>query len=106
MKRFAVMSLAVIALLATAAWSYYKLAGTGETLAEEAAKFLKMLTAEQRTKAALPFDDKQRTDWHFIPKPDGAREGVKVRDMNDEQRHAAYALLKAALSDIGNSKAR
>lgn len=95
----------VVTLVATAAWSYYKLAGTGETMMEAATKFLGTLTNEQRTKAAIAYNDKQRTDWHFIPKPDGAREGVKVRDMNEEQRKAAHALLKAALSEAGYGKA-
>src|SRR5437762_8115696 len=93
------------ALCATAAWSYFKLAVTGETMAEAATKFLDTLSTDQRAKAALAFDDKQRVDWHFIPKPDGAREGVKVRDMSPETRKAAHALLKAALSDAGYGKA-
>src|SRR6476620_6957908 len=94
-----------VVLCATAAWSYFKLAVTGETMAETATKFLDTLSTDQRAKAALKFDDKQRVDWHFIPKPDGAREGIKVRDMNEEQRKAAHALLKAALSEAGYSKA-
>jgi hypothetical protein len=96
----------VLVLSATAAWSYYLLVGSGEVMGEAATKFLATLTTDQRAKAALALDDKLRTDWHFIPKPDGAREGVKVRDMNDEQRKAAYALLKAALSEVGYGKAR
>jgi hypothetical protein len=90
---------------ATAGWSFYKLAASGETMSEAATKFLASLSAEQRSKAAVAFDDKVRIDWHFIPKPDGAREGVRVRDLSEEQRKAAHDLLKAALSDIGYSKA-
>ena len=95
----------VFALCATAAWSYFKLAVTGETMAEAATKFLDTLSTDQRAKAALAFDDKQRVDWHFIPKPDGAREGVKVRDMSPETRKAAHTLLKSALSEAGYAKA-
>jgi hypothetical protein len=90
---------------AGAAWSYFKLAATGETMSEAAEKFLGSLTAEQRSKAAAGFDDMVRVDWHFIPKPDGAREGLRIRDMNDEQRKTAHNLLKVALSEIGYSKA-
>ena len=96
---------AAVVLTSTAAWSFFKLAGSGETMGEAATKFLAALDAEQRAKAALAFDDKQRVDWHFIPKPDGAREGVQVRDMNAAQRQAAHALLKGALSEVGYSKA-
>jgi hypothetical protein len=94
-----------VVLCATAAWSYFKLAASGVTMAEAATKFLDTLSADQRAKAALAFDDKQRVDWHFIPKPDGAREGIRIRDMNDEQRKAAHTLLKAALSEAGFGKA-
>jgi len=104
----AAVALALL-LCATAARSYYKLAGAGETMMDSATKFLGTLTAEQRSKAAIAYDDKQRTEWHFIPKPDapatGFREGVKVGDMNDEQRKAAHTLLKAAMSEAGYSKA-
>lgn len=98
------VALAVI-LSATAAWSYFKLAVTGQTMAEAADAFLKTLSAEQRAKAALPYDDPKRLDWHFIPKPDGAREGLQVREMSADQRKAAHALLKAALSEAGYAKA-
>ncbi len=99
------LAVCVTALCSTVAWSYYKLAGTGETMIEAATKYLATLPADQKAKGAISYDDKTRTDWHFIPKPDGAREGIKVRDMNEEQRKAAHALLKAALSEAGYSKA-
>jgi hypothetical protein len=89
----------------TGAWAYYKLAGAGESMLEEATKFVGTFSDEQRAKVAIGYDEATRTDWHFIPKPDGAREGVKVRDMNEVQRKAALSLLKAALSDAGYGKA-
>ena len=96
----------VVALSATAAWSYYKLAVTGESMGEAATKFLASLTADQRAKAALPYDDKRRIAWHFIPlEGDKEREGLKVREMTPEQRTAAFALLKSALSEVGYGKA-
>src|SRR5262245_1389896 len=104
-RRICVVVALAVVLSATAAWSYFKLAGAGETMGEAANKFLATLSAEQRSKAAIGYDDKTRVDWHFIPKPDGAREGVKVREMGDETRRAAHTLLKAALSEAGYSKA-
>jgi Protein of unknown function (DUF3500) len=100
-----VLAALAVALTATAAFSYFKLAVTGESMAEAATKFLATLSTDQRAKAAIAYDDKQRTDWHFIPKPDGAREGLRVRDMDPEQRKAAHALLKTALSEAGYTKA-
>ena len=105
-SRFLAVAIAVaVVMTSTAAWSFFKLAGSGETMGEAATKFLAALDSEQRSKAALQFDDKQRVDWHFIPKPDGAREGLRVREMKPEQRQAAHALLKAALSEAGYNKA-
>src|SRR4029079_5156902 len=101
----AILVAVAIPLFATAAWSFYKLAVTGESMADAATKFLATLPSDQRAKAALAFDDKQRVDWHFIPKADGAREGIKVRDMSAETRKAAHAMLKTALSEAGYGKA-
>src|SRR4051812_10122126 len=103
-RRLAASTVAlVVVLAATAAWSYYKLAGAGETMIEAATKYIATLPTDQRAKGVLAYDDKQRIEWHFIPKPDppaaGFREGIKVREMSQEQRKAAHALLKAALSD-------
>jgi hypothetical protein len=108
LRRFAApLVTLIVALSATAAaWSYYQLAAAGTTMSEAATKFLASLTAEQRAKAALPYDDKRRIAWHFIPL-EGAREreGLKVREMTPEQRTAAQALLKSALSEVGYGKA-
>lgn len=105
-RRLPAVLVAVAALLCvTAAWSYYKLAGAGETMLEEAKKFIAALDADQRKVAVIGYDEATRTDWHFIPKADGAREGVRVRDLNETQRKAAHALLKAAMSEAGYGKA-
>jgi len=102
---FASLAALAIVLGATAAYSFYKLAASAETMEVAAKNYLASLSAEQRAKAAVAYEDMVRVDWHFIPKPDGAREGVKVRDMNDEQKKAAHGLLKAALSEVGYGKA-
>jgi len=76
MKRIVAIVLALsVVLSATAAWSYFKLAGTGETMMEAANKYLAMFSAEQRAKAVVAFDDAKRVDWHFIPKADGLAKG-------------------------------
>jgi len=109
-RRFSAVLVALaIVLCATAAWSFFKLAGAGETMMEAANKYLATIPTDQKAKANLPFDEKQRIEWHFIPKPDapgaGFREGIKIRDMSGEQRQAAHALLKGALSEVGYGKA-
>ena len=106
MRRFVAVSLLLVVVLsATSVWSYFKLSKTGELATDEATKFLATLTAEQKAKALLEYDDPKRVDWHFIPK-EGAREreGLKIREMSGEQRAAAHALLKAVLSEAGYGK--
>ncbi|HEY5316194.1 MAG TPA: DUF3500 domain-containing protein [Pirellulales bacterium] len=75
----------------------------GVAMTEAAQKFLAALDADQLAKATRKFDDPARVDWHNIPKPQ--RKGLQVRDMNDEQRRLCFALLHAALSDVGYDKA-
>src|SRR5437868_9308683 len=73
------------------------------TVMETAAKnFLNSLTPDQRAKATYKFEDDQRFDWHFIPKP---RKGLPLREMTTFQTKLAHALLAAGLSQHGYIKA-
>ncbi len=73
------------------------------TTMEKAAKnFLASLTPEQREQATYKFEDDQRFDWHFIPKP---RKGLPLKDMTSYQTKLAHALLAAGLSQQGYIKA-
>jgi len=40
-------------------------------------------------------------NWHFIPKP---RKGLTIKDMSDDQRVLAKAMLTTGLSQAGNAK--
>ncbi|MBM3774230.1 MAG: DUF3500 domain-containing protein [Acidobacteria bacterium] len=71
-------------------------------MAQTAQNFLASLTPEQRAIAAIPFADEERLNWHFIPKE---RKGLALRQMTPTQKHLAYALLSAGLSQQGYIKA-
>jgi uncharacterized protein DUF3500 len=71
-------------------------------MTDTAKTFLAALTTDQRTKAALAFEDEERFDWHYIPR---ARKGIPLREMTPEQKHLAHALLSAGLSQSGYIKA-
>lgn len=71
-------------------------------MAEAAAKFLDSLTPELRAKAALPWNDKAREDWHYVPR---ARAGIEFSEMSENQRMAARDLMRSALSLRGMNKA-
>jgi hypothetical protein len=69
---------------------------------DEAVALLRTLTPEQRCLAVFAIDDPERLDWHYVPRD---RAGLPLDAMNQRQRDAAHALLRAALSDAGLRKA-
>lgn len=71
-------------------------------MAAAAGTLLSTLRPELRAKAGLELGDASRGDWHFVPRD---RPGVRLREMNDGERAAAYELLRAALSARGYLKA-
>ncbi len=73
-----------------------------DRIAAAADRFLATLGDDLRAAAALPFDSPVRTDWHYIPR---ARPGVKLKQLNDQQKHAVHELLRSALSSRGYLKA-
>jgi hypothetical protein len=60
-----------------------------------------MLSPEQKAKATFAMDDKERLNWHFIPKE---RKGLPFREMDPGQRALAETLLSTGLSQKGFSK--
>jgi hypothetical protein len=75
----------------------------GFDMTQAAERFLASLTDEQKTKAALKFDDAARKKWHFIPLAE--RKGLQIKEMTKEQRTEALALLRSCTSQIGYHKA-
>ena len=82
--------------------SFYKTGGAVESITRAASSFANGLTEEQKTKAILPMDSPQRSDWQIIPKD--IRKGLQLNEMSDAQRQAATALLRSVLSDLGYRK--
>lgn len=81
--------------------AYYR-THSAAIMSDTAKAFLASLTPEQRAQATFQFQDEQRFDWHFIPKP---RKGLPLRAMTPSQKHLAQALLSAGLSQRGYIKA-
>ncbi len=74
------------------------------TMAKAATQFLDGLSADQRAKAALPFDGEERLRWHFIPNEMFPRKGLMIKEMNETQRRHAHDLLRTGLSARGYNK--
>ncbi len=99
-RRFAPVVAFLLALfVAQLGWSFYQKAAVSQQMTQSASSLLGMLSDEQKAKAQHPLDSPQRMGWHFIPKD--SRKGLQLNEMDDEQRQAAHALLKSALSDVG-----
>ena len=74
----------------------------GAEMAAAANNFLVALTPDEKAKVAFDFADAERTNWHFIPRE---RKGLPIKEMTQEQRLLAQALLATGLSHRGYSKA-
>jgi hypothetical protein len=70
-------------------------------MAQAAQKLLDSLSNEQKTSLGFEFTDNERLNWHFIPKP---RKGLALKDMSEEQRALAKAMLASGLSQKGNTR--
>jgi hypothetical protein len=71
-------------------------------IAAAAQAFLESLDEAKRGRAQFAFDDPERLTWGFVP---AKYEGVRLGEMTLEQRRAAHALLRSALSAKGYLKA-
>ena len=71
-------------------------------MAAAAGNFLAALTPEQKAKATFDFAGDERVNWHFIPRE---RKGLQIKEMTQEQRLLAHALLATGLSNRGYAKA-
>ena len=79
----------------------YERTKTNVAMANAANNFLALLTPEQKAKATYPVEDKQRLDWHFVPRE---RKGLPLREMDAAQRAMAEVLLSSGLSQDGYAK--
>jgi hypothetical protein len=71
-------------------------------MAGAATAFLSALTADGRKRAVFAFDDRERLDWHYVPR---RRNGLPFKEMSPTARAAAHELMKASLGGPGYGKA-
>ncbi len=100
------LRLTVAALIVTSLTGGAMLASqkSAATMAKAAGQFLDGLNADQRAKAAFPFDGEERLRWHFIPNEMFPRKGLMIKDMSEAQRRLAHDLLRTGLSARGYNK--
>ncbi|MCB1230162.1 MAG: DUF3500 domain-containing protein [Verrucomicrobiae bacterium] len=101
MKRFSPL---LVSLLALAVAGSAQAHDAAAAMAKAANDWLETLDAQQRETATFEVTDADRTNWHFIPKPfegEGMRGGLPMRDMRQDQRALAFALISTGMSHQG-----
>jgi len=108
MTRLTALRLAVIVslLVIFAGASIIASQKSAANMARAATLFLDSLQADQKTKVSFPFEGNERLQWHFIPNEMFPRQGLMIKDMNEQQRGFAFDLLRTALSSQGYVKVR
>ncbi len=101
---FAVVVLASVAGVALVA---QQLAAPGAGMLAAAQKFVGGLSDDQKAQTTFAFDDKERTNWNFVPLQDNktrksTRKGLPLETMSSAQKAAALNLVKAGTSEKGN----
>lgn len=82
--------------------SAYNRLNSPSVMSNAANALLATLSDEQKAKATFEFTSDERLNWHFIPR---VRKGLPLKQMTQEQRHLAQALLSSGLSQQGYTKA-
>lgn len=104
-----ILVLLVCLLLVGVAYVNQATESAASKMAAAAEKFLNSLSPELKKEATFAFDDKERTNWHFVPLQDkdrkSTRKGVPLEKMTKEQQAAALELIKAGTSATGYTEA-
>ena len=103
-------STTVLILLSTIIWKLTEFSNpkdsidAGRSPMEKAATdLMKTLDQDQKNQASLPFDDQERSFWHFTPSP---HRGLTWEKMKSNQQEALTGLLETGLSEKGLDKTR
>jgi hypothetical protein len=67
-------------------------------MTKAAEAFVASLTPDEKAKAIFAYDDTERLNWHFIPRP---RKGLPLKEMNPKTLSAAQRLIASGLSPAG-----
>jgi hypothetical protein len=99
--RHNLLRLGLVLVSALALTAAYQRTKSSAAMMSAANNFLTMLSPEQKTKATFAVDDKERLNWHFVPRE---RKGLPLREMDPGQRALAEALLGTGVSQSGYTK--
>ncbi len=75
---------------------------SGTKMAKAAQAFLEQLPEKQNQQATFAYGDKERLNWHFIPRE---RKGLPLKDLSDADKKRAKTLIATGLSEAGYDQA-
>lgn len=104
------MAFALLAMaLAAAATSTLSQESSGIRMSGAARELLASLKPDQKKSATFDFNDKERTNWNFVPMQDKGRnptrKGIRLELLSPSQKEKALALLRSGTSDRGYQSA-
>lgn len=103
MNKYRFMALALGAVVMIASMSGFA-ASRAEAVAAAAHTFLDSLNEAQREAATMPMDTHDRAYWSNLPIIMVRPPGLLIKDMTEESRRAAHALMRATMSSQGYAK--
>ncbi len=77
-------------------------APSGAAMTAAANSFLGTLDEAHKARATFGYDDAERLNWYFIPRP---RKGLPIKDMSEASVKAAHQLIAGGLSQAGYEQA-
>ncbi|MFN0053767.1 MAG: DUF3500 domain-containing protein [Planctomycetales bacterium] len=75
---------------------------SAKAMVDSAQAFRTSLSPTELAQASFGFDDPERLNWHFIPRP---RKGLPLRDLEGNALKTAHALIASGLSKAGYDQA-
>lgn len=73
-----------------------------QNISQTATQFITSLNAEQQKKLLYTSNSEEKFNWHYFPKND--RKGIPVGELNEQQKKAAFDLIKSCFSEKGAQK--
>jgi len=70
----------------------------------KAMDFINSLSKVQKEKTVLPFDEKNRYEWHFLPASMVLRDGISITELDNNQKQKLYTLMSVYLSEEGYTR--
>lgn len=81
---------------------FLPLATFSQNLTQTAQQFIATLNPQEQKKAVYTAISEERYNWHFFPKND--RKGISLGELNEQQRKAAFAMVRLCFSENGAQK--